>query len=196
MLQPFCTACAAQVITKGSIGCYETLGVNYAQSNLDMSGPVVGYYVSVAGAVGVLALLSFKCLGTLFDDVELVLGGIGVMVLSCVLMIQRATPSLFRNDAFGVWVTALFAMYAVGYPIGHTAVIGWFSKAMGKRPQGMLMGLFASAGSLARIVFPICTGVVADTFGSDAVFATLAALLGVTLVVLVAFQDKFRDAIA
>ena len=86
--------------------------------------------------------------------------------------------------------------YGVGYPVGHTAVIGWFSKAMKNRPQGMLMGLFASAGSLARIVFPICTGLVADSFGSDAVFATLATLLGATLCVLVAYRADFREAIA
>ena len=86
--------------------------------------------------------------------------------------------------------------YGVGYPVGHTAVIGWFSKAMKNRPQGMLMGLFASAGSLARIVFPICTGLVADAYGADAVFATLAILLGATLCVLVAYRADFREAIA
>jgi hypothetical protein len=26
-------------------------------------------------------------------------------------------------------------MYAVGYPVGHTAAIGLFSKILGKRPQ-------------------------------------------------------------
>ena len=66
---------------------------------------------------------------------------------------------------------------------------------MGKRPQGMLMGLFASAGSLARIVFPVCTGLVAVTLGSDAVFATLAALLAATLAVMAAYQAAFRNAI-
>jgi hypothetical protein len=30
--------------------------------------------------------------------------------------------------------------YALAYPIGHTAVIGMFSKVVGKRPQGALLG--------------------------------------------------------
>ena len=64
---------SAQVITKGSIGCYETLGVAYAQANLDLPGPTTGYYVAACGAVGVAFLLSFKQLGRLFDDVELIL---------------------------------------------------------------------------------------------------------------------------
>ena len=40
--------------------------------------------------------------------------------------------------------------FDAGYPVGHTAVIGWFSKAMKHRPQGMPMVLFASAGAVAR----------------------------------------------
>ena len=99
-------------------------------------------------------------------------------------------------DAFAAWLTAIVGMYGVGYPIGHTAVIGWFSKAMKSRPQGMLMGLFASAGSVARIVFPICSGVASDLWGPDVVFACLAALLGATLVILVVKRRAFREAIA
>jgi len=190
------TGLVLNVITKGSIGCYETLGVAYAQANLDLPGPTTGYYVAACGAVGVAFLLSFKQLGRLFDDVELILYGIAVMVVSCVFMIRRAIPAAADADLLGIWISAMFAMYGVGYPVGHTAVIGWFSKAMKNRPQGMLMGLFASAGSLARIVFPICTGLVADSFGSDAVFATLATLLGATLCVLVAYRADFREAIA
>jgi ceroid-lipofuscinosis MFS transporter 7 len=99
-------------------------------------------------------------------------------------------------DAFAAWLTAIVGMYGIGYPIGHTAVIGWFSKAMKSRPQGMLMGLFASAGSVARIVFPICSGVASDLWGPDVVFACLAALLGATLVILVVKRRAFREAIA
>ena len=189
------------IITKGSIGCYETLGVSYAQANLKMDGPTVGYYVAACGVLGVAFLLSFKQLGRLFDDVELILYGIGVMVLSCLLMVRKFSEDIIGDDdhdvdAFAAWLTAIVGMYGIGYPIGHTAVIGWFSKAMKSRPQGMLMGLFASAGSVARIVFPICSGVASDLWGPDVVFACLAALLGATLVILVVKRRAFREAIA
>lgn len=187
-----CVGLALNVITKGCIGCYETLGVQYAAANLGLSGPVTGYYVSACGVVGVCFLLSFPLLGRCFDDVELMVGGVAIMVASCVGMISRA----HSGHDFAVWVGALSAMYACGYPIGHTAAIGWFSKAMGRRPQGMLMGLFASAGSLARIVFPLASGLGADAFGSDAVFAVLATLLGATFVLLLLYGDAFRRAIA
>mmetsp|Transcript_9379 Transcript_9379/g.13005 ORF Transcript_9379/g.13005 Transcript_9379/m.13005 type:complete len:168 (-) Transcript_9379:116-619(-) len=48
------------VITKGSIGCYETIGVIYAQQNFQMPGPDVGYVVAACGAVGVGFLLAFN----------------------------------------------------------------------------------------------------------------------------------------
>ncbi|KAJ1462019.1 major facilitator superfamily domain-containing protein [Pelagophyceae sp. CCMP2097] len=183
------------VVTKGSIGCYETLGVVFAEVNLDLDGQAVGYVVSVCGACGVIALLSFKPLARLFDDVELMIYGILVMVLACLLLVTGLRPKALAGDGTALWATAIALMYAVGYPIGHTAVIGWFSKATGKRPQGMLMGLFASAGSLARIVFPICSGFLAQHHGMDAVFIALSVLLGATLLIMTVHAQAFRDAI-
>ena len=49
-------------------------------------------------------------------------------------------------------------MYAVGYPIGHTAVLGAFSKIQKSGPQAAMMGWFATSGSFARIVLPIISG--------------------------------------
>ena len=48
---------------------------------------------------------------------------------------------------------------------------------MKNKPQGFLLEVCGSAGSLARIVLPIMTGFVA-TYFNDAVFGVLAALLG------------------
>ena len=121
------------------------------------------------------------------------------MVLSCLLMIRGIWSPLIGNDdvdAYAIWLTAMISMYGIGYPIGHTAVIGWFSKAMKNKPQGFLLGIFGSAGSLARIVFPIVTGFVATHFSADAVFGVLATLLGTTLAILVVYRAAFREAIA
>lgn len=183
------------VITKGSIGCYETIGVIYAEQSFRMQGPTVGYVVAVCGFCGVCALLSFKPLSKFFDDVQLMIGGIFVMIVSCALLVNRVRPdNLSSQTQQIVWATAVFLMYAVGYPIGHTAVIGWFSKAMGKRPQGLLMGLFASAGSVARVAFPIFTGVIAQRFDTDTVFITLFFMLTTTVLLITCFNQAFRNA--
>lgn len=67
---------------------------------------------------------------------------------------------------------------------------------MKSRPQGFFLGIFGSAGSLARIVFPIASGFMAKYYNDDTVFTGLAAILTVTLVILVVFRQAFRDAIA
>ncbi|KAJ8598339.1 hypothetical protein CTAYLR_002976 [Chrysophaeum taylorii] len=183
------------VITKGAIGCYETIGVMYATGTFGMAPPVVGYVVGACGFLGVAALLSFKIFAKYVDDVQLMTGGMAIMLLSCVLLIERLRPPFVSvHVSQVVWAIAVFLMYAIGYPVGHTAVIGWFSKAMGKRPQGFLMGLFASAGSVARVAFPIFTGVVAQRFDSDAVFFGLFLMLAITLAVIACFADSFRHA--
>ena len=105
------------IITKGSIGCYETLGVSYAETNLQLSGPKTGMVVAGCGLLGVVFLLSFKALGKLFDDVELILYGIGVMVLSCLLMIRGLWAPLIGSDdvdAYAIWLTAMISMYGIG----------------------------------------------------------------------------------
>lgn len=185
------------VITKGSIGCYETILVVYANKALNMGSPTVGFVVAACGFWGVCALLSFKPLSKVFDDVQLMLGGIAVMVVSCLLLIGSIRPpTLSLQIQKKIWALAVFLMYAVGYPIGHTAVIGWFSKAMGKRPQGLLMGLFASAGSVARVAFPIFTGIVAQRLDIDIVFLSLSIMLGVTFLIIFLFASLFRRATA
>ncbi len=41
------------------------------------------------------------------------------------------------NSGMGslIFFVSLFMMYSVGYPIGHTVLVGLFSKVIGKRPQ-------------------------------------------------------------
>lgn len=51
------------------------------------------------------------------------LGGIAVMILA-----QLIGLSYGQVPHFGRYVTSVVLMYAFGYPIGHTAVLGAFSK--------------------------------------------------------------------
>ena len=57
------------------------------------------------------------------------------------------------------------------------------------------MGLFASAGSVARVAFPIMTGIIAQSHSTDAVFISIAVMLSITLGILLAFHTDFRKAI-
>ena len=113
------------VSTKGSISSFETLGVSIAESHFDMSSSRAGIIVASCGTVGVMSLLSMGRLSRFLSDIQMICGGMFIMscgVLSLAFLEQdRVNPSW-------KFCTAIFLIYAVGYPIGHTAVIGLFSK--------------------------------------------------------------------
>lgn len=76
-----------------------------------------------------MALLCMKRFCAIWNDVQLILGGMALMI-ACNLL-------LIGPDHYPIWrfYVAIFFMYSLGYPIGHTAVMGMFSKVLGKRPQ-------------------------------------------------------------
>ncbi len=52
---------------------------------------------------------------------------------------------------------------------------------VGRRPQGTLLGWFASAGSLARLTFPIMSGYIATYEGIVTLFYVLSVVLCVAV---------------
>ena len=54
----------------------------------------------------------------------------------------------------------------------------FFPTVVGRRPQGALQGWFASAGSLARLSFPIMSGYIAKYAGISTLFFVLVGVLG------------------
>ena len=52
---------------------------------------------------------------------------------------------------------------------------------VGRRPQGKLLGWFASAGSLARVLFPIMSGYITKFEGDSALFVALVIVLSASI---------------
>lgn len=168
------------VSTKGSISAFETLGVSIAQSNFGIEPERAGIIVGTSGSIGVVALLSMGHFAKFLTDIQLICGGMLIMlfgVLSLGFLEQDAVNPSWK------FCTAIFLIYSVGYPIGHTAVIGLFSKIVGRRPQGTLLGWFASAGSLARMCFPIMSGFLTQYFGVSSLFYVLICVLSVSILI-------------
>lgn len=119
------------VSTKGSIASFETLGIAVAQQHFALTSAVAGTIVACCGAIGVVALLSMGHLEQRCTDVQLVAGGMVVMVagIASLSTVEHRDP--YHNSPF-LYGTAMFLIYAIGYPIGHTAVIGLFSKSTSK----------------------------------------------------------------
>ncbi|GMH84880.1 hypothetical protein TrVE_jg10177 [Triparma verrucosa] len=178
------------VATKGSIAVYETLTVNFATSHfVEMDSEAAGYVVSSCGAMGVVALLGMGQIGKVLTDTQMITYGMATMIVGTALLVHFGDHRHFGKYRFE---SAVFLLYSVGYPIGHTAVIGIFSKIVGKRPQGALLGYFASAGSVARMFFPIFSGYVAQFLGNSVMFCFLIGVLGVATLIVVTHRETLR----
>lgn len=172
------------VATKGSIAIYETLGIEFARSHFAMSAPDAGFMFAMFGFMGVIALVMMKRLVKVWNDVELIWGGMALMVACDLILVGPAHFPVWR------FYLAIFLMYSIGYPVGHTAVIGMFSKVLGRGPQGYLMGWFGSAGSLARVLFPIIGGHMAQNLGYNWLFVSDAVLLAISIVIVLFCQGE------
>jgi ceroid-lipofuscinosis MFS transporter 7 len=114
------------VSTKGSIGSFETLGVSIAMSHFGLTASQAGTIVASCGTIGVGALLSMGHLSKFLSDIQLIAGGMLVMALG---ILSLSTLDEDGENPSWRFIGAIFMIYSVGYPIGHTAVIGLFSKS-------------------------------------------------------------------
>eukprot|EP00978_Attheya_sp_CCMP212_P012620 scaffold31556_cov62-Attheya_sp.AAC.2 len=165
--------------TKGSIACFETLGISFATSHFDLSNSRAGNIVATCGLLGVFSLLSMGQIAKRLSDIQMISGGIFIMCLGAVSL---ADIKEGENANSWRYFISIFMIYSIGYPIGHTALIGMFSKIVGRRPQGTLLGWFASAGSMARMAFPIFSGYIANYGDMSMLFYGLTVILGISIV--------------
>jgi ceroid-lipofuscinosis MFS transporter 7 len=179
-------------VMKGSVGVFETLTVVIATRCFQWNSIKVGSLVSTFGFIGVIILANFHFLLRWTYDYRLVPFGMIFMILSCFLLNNNYyifTVSSQYNNYF--FIFSLFFMIAVGYPVGHTTLIGIYSRLLKiQEKQGAALGLFASVGSLARIIFPISAGLIADyTEHFDILFLSLGVLLFISLVCYLFFES-------
>ena len=115
------------IATKGNIACFETLGVAIAQENFDMMASRAGIIIALCGVVGVINLLNMGVLEQRYTDVQIIIGGMITMIIGiCFLCFIDNHDD---NNPTWIYVVAMMLLYGFGYPIGHTAVIGLFSKS-------------------------------------------------------------------
>ena len=111
--------------TKGPMSCFETLGIEFAESRFDMHRAEAGAIVATMGFLGAVILIAMGFLSQQFDDTQLTTGGIFLFVLGIFI-----NTSLNQDEMNAHWKYSLsmFLCYSVGYPICHTALVGLFSK--------------------------------------------------------------------
>lgn len=182
--------CLLNMATKGTIGVFETLGSELVTTHYNWSSVRTGYTFAIFGAVGVISLLSFRVFINLFGDVNLILFGISLMIVSCIIMTQM------HDTSADIWFYGgLVLMYSIGYPLGHTAVLAVVSKITNIGPQGKLLGYFGSAGSLARVIFPLLAGFLSQIFDEQIIFFIMIFVLSVSFVMLLLCRESVNKVI-
>ena len=162
------------IVTKGSIACFETIGLKTATSKYGLSSSEAGTIVSTCGLFGVAILLSMGIIEKKYSDVQIIIGGIIFMLAGITSFVLAPVVQTMGIPGSWCYVLGIFLIYSIGYPLGHTAAMALFSKIVGKRSQGELMGWFASSGSVARVSFPILAGVLK---GSNVLLYILISIL-------------------
>ena len=116
------------VTTKGSLGAFETMGISFAQSYFNLEPHMAATIISINGGIGVCVLLSTGFLCRFLTDVQMILGGISLFAVGAISFSWLQSIAMGANNSLVHYFVATFMIYGVGYPIGHTALIGLFSK--------------------------------------------------------------------
>ena len=167
--------CFINFITRGVIAIYETLGLVIAL-NFNWSNMQLALLVSSSGLIGVFVLLNFNIFTSFLSDYDLMLIGMIKMSLACLILSFISDNFFFQMIQLCI---SFFVMYSIAYPLGNTAALAMFSKIISSGPQGKMLGWFASAGSLARVIFPIMSGFLSNYYGESSMF-----LIGFSLLVI------------
>eukprot|EP00551_Chaetoceros_affinis_P015021 CAMPEP_0203700368 /NCGR_PEP_ID=MMETSP0091-20130426/30917_1 /ASSEMBLY_ACC=CAM_ASM_001089 /TAXON_ID=426623 /ORGANISM="Chaetoceros affinis, Strain CCMP159" /LENGTH=538 /DNA_ID=CAMNT_0050573613 /DNA_START=89 /DNA_END=1705 /DNA_ORIENTATION=- len=176
---------ALNAFTKGPMSCFETLGIEFAESRFDMHRAEAGSIVATMGLLGAMSLMAMGLICQKFDDTQLTSGGVLLFIIGIFINTQ-----LDQDEMNAPWRYSLsmFLCYSIGYPVCHTALVGLFSKIVGRRPQGTLQGWFSASGSVARISFPILAGYIVSDYDIETLFKILAIVLLIASSFLVAFR--------
>lgn len=114
------------VSTKGTIAAFETMGISFAESHFDMYNSVPGIIVGCCGSLGVISLLSMGFLASHLSDIQMIVSG---MAVTCVGVLSLCFLEEDLSNPKWYYVASIFLIYSIGYPIGHTAIMGLFSKS-------------------------------------------------------------------
>ncbi|TYZ61568.1 hypothetical protein PybrP1_010127 [[Pythium] brassicae (nom. inval.)] len=141
---------------RGILSVFETVNIplflDVTGQDPESTGAVVAasnfqFYLGVLGLVTYFSIEYFR---HSVSDVTWVQAGFATLTLGNLLLVIAPAELSFAR----LGVAELF-VWSIGCPITTAVVLAAFSKLLGGRPQGTLMGLLGSAASVSRIVLPL-----------------------------------------
>ncbi|EEY53434.1 Major Facilitator Superfamily (MFS) [Phytophthora infestans T30-4] len=142
---------------RGMLSVFETLNIPLFLQATGKDPSTVDAVVEASnfqfylGLLGLVTYFSIEYFRNTISDVSWVqLGFVSLLAGNAVLAV--APPASLSIGQLGV---AEMLVWSVGCPITTAVGVAAFSKLLGGRPQGTLMGLFGSAASVSRIILPL-----------------------------------------
>ncbi|TMW66203.1 hypothetical protein Poli38472_003968 [Pythium oligandrum] len=125
----------------------EVTGSDPASTEAVVTASNFQFYLGLLGLVTYFSIEYFRHRVT---DVHWVQAGFFMLTIGNILLVIEPSSLSFTR----LIVAELF-VWSIGCPITTAVVVAAFSKLLGGRPQGTLMGLLGSAASVSRILLPL-----------------------------------------
>lgn len=103
------------VISKGALSTYETLGVKLAGEVFGVPSTTVGITIGICGLIGMFVLLNFKYISNYLTDAQLVVGGQIFFATGIAIMTDYGGEGLYGNMA--KFYSGFFFIFALGFPV-------------------------------------------------------------------------------
>ncbi|TMW62550.1 hypothetical protein Poli38472_005168 [Pythium oligandrum] len=189
--------------TRGILSVFETVNVPLylrviGQTNARSAEAVsttteAATFYFIVGLLGLVSYATVQVLRRRVSDERFLLFGFFVLMVGnalllvlCVLMDSAEAPT---ETNFNLFVVAEIFVWSIGCPLTSAVVVSAFSKVLGTRPQGALMGLFGSSASIARMIMPFLPGVLPSW---SWLFSVNMVLCGISMVILGLYLRHLR----
>jgi ceroid-lipofuscinosis MFS transporter 7 len=177
-------------ITIGAFVVYETLGSRILLDDLNLTQLEMGFIVGFSGVIGTLQLIYFKRVYTSrFSDMILILCGLLIVCAAQVLVLKYSGSHSYSRGPFGL---SLFLVYAFGYPISNSGVLGSYSILQKQLQHSSAQARFAFFGSLAKIIMPISVGYIEGSVTTGS-FSLVLIILSLCVLLLCYYAQPIED---
>lgn len=169
-------------VARGLIALFETLATPlFFEVWRDKDGDATtdaSFMYFVLGLFGFFVYFVIPWMGKLMREPLLLSVSFLVTALGAFLLISTAHfPLEIIRFLF-----ALALIWSFGSPVSQTIILSAFSKILGQKPQGFLMGTIGSAGSVGRIVLPLIAGGFGENFSF--IFSASLSVVGSFLILI------------
>lgn len=189
-LQEVLTLCIfLNFTTRGVLAVYESVGTALLIDRYHLSEIEAAGLMSFGGIVGTVNLLLFRDLWTKhFDDVTLLVTGLVVILCAQSFVLDLG----IGQEPHLLWQYALShaLVYAVGYPIANSAVLGLFAFYNQRERQALRQGQLARMAGVGRIVLPIVATTMNQYLHPLAAFALVSLLMCLSLLAVCVWFHK------